>query len=333
MSKGYFNPDVVGRIAAIGLKARLPMEGSVSGMHRSPLHGLSPEFADHRAYYPGDDLRNIDWKVLGRTDRYYVKRFEEESNLRAHFFVDASRSMNYGADAAQPNSRSKFDVASTIAVAMAAVLLKQRDSVGFSAVSTTQSREHRPSSLSSQLPRMVELLEGTVPDGETDLGKVVSGLAERLPRRGLVVILSDLLTPLDHLYESLGKLQHSGHEVLLLHILHRDELELPFDDSVIFRDIEGNEELFAEPWAFRAVYREAMEQFSADVRQRCQFCGIDYLQILTDEEIGLRLSHFLHARQFTGPQRHRGNMSLLRDDPSPTTPPTSTDRSDTPPAV
>lgn len=323
MSKGYFNPDVLGRIAPIGLKARLPMEGSVSGMHRSPLHGLSPEFADHRAYYPGDDLRNVDWKVLGRTDRYYVKRFEEESNLRAHFFVDASKSMNYGLDPTRTESRSKFDVAATIAIAMAAVLLKQRDSVGLSTISTSVTREQRPSSLTSQLPRMVTMLEETVPAGETDLGSVVAGLAERLPRRGMVILLSDLLTPLDKLYESLGKLQHSGHEILLLHILHRDELELPFDDSVIFRDIEGNEELFAEPWAFRAAYKEAMEQFSSNVRQRCQFCGIDYLQLLTDEDLGLRLSHFLHARQFTGPQRHRGSMSLLRD--SESLPPTPSD--------
>jgi len=325
MPKTYFDPDVIGRIARIGLKARQPMEGTVSGMHRSPLHGLSPEFADHRAYYPGDDLRNIDWKVLGRTDRYYVKRFEEESNLRAHFIVDCSKSMLYGGEGTNTSagindtehSRSKFDVACTMAVALAAVLIKQRDSVGVSLVSSTVDREQPQSSLPSQLPRIVEMMESTKLSGDTDLGKVVSILSDRFPRRGLVVLISDLLTPLPQLYEAIGKLQHSGHEIMLLHLLHRDEVELPFQDSVIFRDSEGSEELFAEPWAFRQAYTAAMDEFSSDVRRRCQFCGIDYLRILSDEDLGLTLSHFLHARQFTGPMRHRGTMSGAEGESTP----------------
>lgn len=303
MPKAYYDPDLLGRIAAVGFHARQPMEGLISGMHRSPLHGLSPEFADHRAYYPGDDFRNVDWKVLGRSDKYYVKRFEEESNLRAHLVVDASRSMTYG------TGRTKFDAAATIAVSLAAVLLKQRDSVGLAAVSTDVVRDLPQSALPSQLPRMIELLEAVEPAGETDLGQVVSLLADRFPRRGLVVLLSDLLTPLPQLYDALGKLQYSGHEILLLHVLHRDEVELPFQDSVIFKDLEGQEELFAEPWAFREAYQQAMEEFSADVRRRCQFCGIDYLRLLTDEDLGRVLSRFLHTRQLTGPNRHRGRMS------------------------
>ena len=299
----YLDPELMSRLTAIGVKARQPMEGSISGLHRSPLHGLSPEFADYRSYTPGDDLKNIDWKVFGRSDRFYIKRYEEESNLRAFFVVDASASMTYG----QP--RSKFDIASTIACGMAGALIKQRDSVGLATISTKLSAELPQSSASSQLVRFADLLEKTKCVGETDLGQVVKMLADKYPRRGLVVILSDLLTPLDTLYDSLGKLQYSGHEIVILHVLHREEVELPFKDSVIFKDMEGSEELFAEPWAFREAYQAAMQGFIDEVRTRCQYCGIDYLQILTDENLGIRLSHFLHTRQLSGPMQHRGRIT------------------------
>lgn len=310
MPRSYIDPELLSRLTAIGVKARQAMEGSISGLHRSPLHGLSPEFADYRSYTPGDDLKNIDWKVFGRSDRFYIKRYEEESNLRAFFVVDASASMMYG------EGKTKFDVAATIACAMAGALIKQRDSVGLATISTKLSAELPQSSASSQLIRFDDLLTKTKCVGETDLGAVVKMLADKYPRRGMVVILSDLLTPLDTLYDALGKLQYSGHEILILHVLHREEIEMPFKDSVIFRDIEGTEEIFAEPWAFREAYQQAMEAFIADVRTRCQYCGIDYLQVLTDENLGARVSHFLHARQLSGPTRHRGRMtgSTVRKD-------------------
>lgn len=301
----YIDPELLSQLTAIGIRARQPMEGAISGLHRSPLHGLSPEFADYRSYTPGDDLKNIDWKVFGRSDRFYIKRYEEESNLRAFFIVDASTSMLYG------SPRTKFDIASTIACGMAGALLKQRDSVGLATISTTISQELPQSSASSQLIRFADILEQTKCSGETDLGQVVKRLADKYPRRGMVVVLSDLLTPLDTLYDSLGKLQHAGHEIVILHVLHREEIELPFKDSVIFRDMEGNEELFAEPWAFREAYQAAMQAFIEEVRTRCQYGGIDYLQILTDEPLGLRLSHFLHSRQLSGPKRHRGRIAGL----------------------
>ena len=303
MPPSYVDPELLSRLTAIGIHARQPMEGSISGLHRSPLHGLSPEFADYRSYTPGDDLKNIDWKVFGRSDRFYIKRYEEESNLRAFFVVDASASMMYG------KPRTKFDIASTIACGMAGALIKQRDSVGLATISTKVSQELPQSSASSQLIRLDDMLQKTKCLGETDLGRVVKMLADKYPRRGMVVVLSDLLTPLDTLYDSLGKLQYSGHEILILHVLHREELELPFKDSVIFKDIEGVEEIFAEPWAFREAYQAAMESFIGEVRTRCQYAGIDYLQILTDENLGVKLSHFLHARQLSGPTRHRGRMS------------------------
>ena len=307
-SSAYLNPEVIGRIAAIGFRAGQPMEGSVSGLHRSPLHGYSPEFADYRAYTPGDDLKGLDWRAFARSDRFYIKRFEEESNLRAWFIVDASASMRYG------ETTSKFDCAATAATSLAAVLLRQRDAVGAAAVSTVQKRELPHSGTPSQLMKLVELLETVELAGETDLGGAISTIADNLPRRGLVIVLSDLFTPLDRLYDALGKLQYSGHEIALFHVLHRDEVEMPFNDSVIFRDIEGTEELFAEPWSFRSAYRSAMETFMTTVRERCLYCGIDYVRLFTDEDLGSALTRFLHVRQQRGPARHRGRMSARPED-------------------
>lgn len=307
-SSAYLNPDVIGRLAAIGFRAGQPKEGSVSGLHRSPLHGHSPEFADYRSYTPGDDLKGLDWRAFARSDRFYIKRFEEESNLRAWLLIDASASMRYGTQG------TKFDTAATAAASLAAVLLRQRDAVGAAVVSAKVTRELPPSGTASQLMKLVDMLESVELAGETDIGSAISAIADSFPRRGLVLVFSDLFTPLDRLYDSLGKLQHSAHEIVLIHVLHRDEIELPFKDSVIFKDIEGTEELFAEPWAFQSAYRTAMETFMKSVRERCQYCGIDYVRLFTDDDLGGVLSHFLHVRQQRGPTRHRGRMSALPGD-------------------
>ena len=301
----FLDPDLLGQIAAIGVKSGRPMEGSIAGQHRSPLHGLSPEFADYRHYTPGDELKAIDWKVFGRSDRIYVKRFEEESNLRCYFVVDGSASMTYG------EPLNKFTVAGRIASAIAGALLKQRDSIGLSVLSNQVDQELPTSSASSQLMRFVDILEKTKLAGETDLGKIVRALADRFSRRGMVVILSDLFTSLEDLYDALGKLQHLGHEILVLHVLHPEELELPFTSSVLFRDIEGTEEIFAEPWIFRDAYKKAMENFVSEVRTRCQYCGIDYLLVRTNQDLAKTLSAFFHSRALRGPVRKHGSMASL----------------------
>lgn len=310
-SNAYLKPELIARIAAVGLRATGVVEGTITGLHRSPLHGLSPEFADYRDYTPGDDLKHLDWRAYARSDRFYIKRFEEESNLRAWLVVDASASMGYG-----ERGRTKYDVAATVAASMAALCVKQRDAVGLVTFDTEGRSELRPGATQLQLAKIAELLEGITPAGDTDLGPVLASLADRIPRRGVVVLLSDLFTPLESVYDALGKLQYAGHEVLVFHVLDRDEMELPFRTSVIFRDIEGEEELYAEPWAFRRAYQRAMQQFVDEVRSRCQYCGIDYLQIVTDEDLGLKLSHYLHQRLNRGPMKHRGRMASLEKEAS-----------------
>ncbi|MFN0196285.1 MAG: DUF58 domain-containing protein, partial [Planctomycetaceae bacterium] len=231
-SPEYLNPDILSQIVGIGLKSQQLVEGLIAGQHRSPLQGLSPEFVDYRDYTPGDDLKNLDWRIYGRSDRFYIKRYEEESNLRAYLMLDASASMKYGEE-----GKTKFDTAATIAASLAAVLLKQRDSVALTLFDERGRQELPPSAVPSQLYKLAEMLQTSTPGGKTDMGPVLATLADRIRRRAVTILISDFFTPLESLYAALGKLQHSGHEIIVIHVLHRDELELPFRDSVIFRDI------------------------------------------------------------------------------------------------
>ncbi len=291
-SPTYSDPEVLARIAGLSLRARHVVEGTISGMHRSPFHGFNVEFAEYREYSPGDDLRRLDWRVLGRTDRYYVKQFEEESNLRATLVIDASASMRYGS---QP--LTKFDYAATVAASLATLLVGQRDPVGLALFDSQPRKILPPSATQAQLARIIGELETAQPNRETDLGVVLQTLAEQVKQRGLVVIISDLLTDLEAFYDGLSRLQYRGHEIMMLHVLDRDEIDLPFNDLVLFRDIEGSEELYAEPWAFRKAYGVAMNDFISGVQSSCGARGIDYVLLRTDDDLGRSLSHYLHSRE------------------------------------
>ena len=255
-SPNYSDPDVLSRIVPLSLRARRVVEGSVSGLHKSPFHGSNVEFSAYREYAPGDDLRRLDWRVYGRSDRHYIKQFEEESNLRATIVLDASRSMRYG-----EGPLSKFDYAATIAASLATLLVAQQDPVGLALFDREQHDLIPPAATQAQLHEIIRRLENTTPDRETELGPVLQSLAGQLKRRGLVVIISDLLTDQDEWLEGLSRLQYAGHEIIMLHVLDRDEIEMPFDDSVMFCDIEGSEQVMAEPWNFRRAYRDAMQCF------------------------------------------------------------------------
>lgn len=296
------DPQLTAAVNAVGFAVRRPMEGPVSGHHRSPLHGLSPEFVDYRSYTPGDDLKNLDWKAHARSDRYYIKRYEEESNLRAFLIVDDSASMAY-----QPvggsNSRStrqrltKFQIATQIAVALTSCLLKQRDTVGLLTASRDVRIELRPSTSSSQLTQMIDKLSTRECAGETDLLGAISSAIDQLPRRAVIVVLSDFLTELDGLEQLLGKFRYAGHELIGCQILDRDEVDLPFQDSVIFKDIEGEDELFAEPWAFRKAYSAAMQEYRDDVQRRIQAAGYQFWPVVTDDDLPKLIPRYLFERR------------------------------------
>jgi uncharacterized protein (DUF58 family) len=303
----YLKPEILARIARLGLHAQRVVEGSISGLHRSPLHGLSVEFADYREYAPGDDLKRLDWRAYARSQRYVIKRYEEESNLRATILLDASRSMKY---AGKKASMSKNDYAATLAASLAALCVRQRDAVGLALVDESQRTWLRPAATQAQLAKIIDALEKSAPDRKTDLGAIMNRVADQIASRGIIIVISDVLTDLDSLYTGLGRLQHQGHEILIFQVLDPDEIELPFNDSVLFRDIEGvpgadgkPDELQAEPWAFRKAYRRAMNKFIDEIGARCRTAAIDHLLLTTDMDLGLALSSYLHGRQTAGVKR------------------------------
>jgi uncharacterized protein (DUF58 family) len=300
------DPKILARITPLGLRAQKVVEGSISGLHRSPLHGVSVEFADYREYSPGDDLKRIDWKAYARSNKFQIKRYEEESNLRATIVLDASASMRYGNGAF-----TKFQYASTLAASMAALLIRQRDAVGLAVFDEQERSWLKPAATSSQLIKICDTLEKTEPDRKTELSVVMKKVAGQIKARGLIFIISDLLTDLDSFYDSLGRLQHQGNEILIFQILDPDEIELPFKNSVLFRDIEGGkgaEELFAEPWAFRKAYKQAMQTFIGEVRGRCHYAGINHMMLKTSDDLGMALSHYLHGRE-QGMIGHAGKLT------------------------
>jgi uncharacterized protein (DUF58 family) len=299
-AKKYLDPHVLARIDKLGLRAHKVVEGAISGLHRSPLHGVSVEFADYREYSPGDDLRRLDWRAYARTNRHFIKQYEEESNLRATVFLDASASMKYGG---KSSAMTKFDYAATLAASLAALCVSQRDAVGMAVFDNAERVFVRPAATQAQLAKLIDVLERAKPERETELGAVMKQVCDKIRGRGVVIIISDLLCDLDSFYDGLGRLQHNGHETLVFQVLDPDEIELPFKDSVLFKDIEGAEQLFAEPWAFRKAYKKAMEQFIDEVASRCRFGGIDHLLQKTSDDLGVALSHYLHGRNVVGVRR------------------------------
>ena len=296
----YLDPAVLARIERLGLRAQKVVEGAISGLHRSPLHGVSVEFADYREYSPGDDLRRLDWRAYARTNRHFIKQYEEESNLRATILFDASASMKYAGRGA---AMSKFDYAATLCASLASLCVIQRDAVGLVVIDDDERVFVRPAATQSQLQKLIDVLERAKPERTTEIGSVLKRVADKIRSRGVVVVVSDLLCDLDAFYDGLGRLQHNGHEILVFQILDPDEIELPFKDSVLFKDIEGAEQLFAEPWAFRKAYQQAMEDFIAETGRRCRSAGIDHLLLKTSDNLGTALSHYLHGRQVVATRR------------------------------
>jgi uncharacterized protein (DUF58 family) len=293
-SRAYSDPDVIAQIADLTLRSRRLAEGAISGQHRSPFHGFNIEFAAYREYTPGDDLRRLDWRVFARSDRHYIKQYEEESNVRVTFVLDASASMNYrGARAAL----NKFDYAATLVVSLAMLLSRQQDPVGLVLFDEEAGRILPPSATQAQVTVMSEVLRACTPARKTELGGLLRSLTDRIRRRGFLVVVSDLFTDLETVYDGLDRLRFLGHEVLVMQVLDRDELELPFEGPTIFKDIEGDEQVFAEPGAFRRSYQGAIREFLADVRRACGARGYDHVCLYTDDHLGDSLARFLRSRE------------------------------------
>jgi uncharacterized protein (DUF58 family) len=292
-ARSYLDPAVVARLSHLDVRARLVVEGFIAGMHRSPFHGFSVEFAEHRPYMPGDPLKNLDWKVLAKSDRYLVKKYTEETNLRCHLLLDLSGSMGFQSPRA---SLSKFEYARSLAAALAYLMLGQQDAVG-ALLFSDRPRSFVPArSVRSHLDILLKTLAAGVPEGSTHLGPSLHELAERIKRRGLVVLLSDLMDTPENVLAGLQHFRHRHHEVIVFHILDPDEIEFPFNDTATFVDMESGERLTTEPWEIGPVYRARLEAWRERYRSACRERLIDYVPLDTRTPFDRALLAYLEKR-------------------------------------
>lgn len=288
----YLDPQTLDKIKRLDVRARLVVEGFITGQHRSPYNGFAIEFAAHREYAPGDDLRHIDWKVWSKTDRLYIKEYEEETNLKCHLLVDCSKSMRYG----EKSGWSKFDYAATAAASLAYMMQQQQDSVGMVLFSNKIIKNLRASSHPSHLKLILHELEQTQPDNQTDIADPFFVLASQIRQRGMVMLFSDLFLPPEQLAKSLAQFRLRRHEVVVFHVMHRDELEFPFQDNTLFRGMEMDAELHTEPRALRIAYLDAVESFLAEVKKVCAAAGVDHVMLDTAKPLSAVLSSYLSYR-------------------------------------
>lgn len=292
-ARRYLDPAVVARLAHLDVRARLVVEGFIAGMHRSPFHGFSVEFAEHRPYMPGDPLKNLDWKVLAKSDRYLVKQYTEETNLRCHLLIDLSGSMAFQSPRA---SLSKLEYARSLAAALAYLMLGQQDAVG-ALMFADQPLSFIPArSVRSHLDVLLKALGAGTPQGRTKLGPSLHELAERIKRRGLVVLLSDLMDKPEDVLSGLQHFRHRNHEVIVFHVLDPDEIEFPYSDTATFVDLESGERLTTEPWEIATRYRERLEAWRDRYRRACREQLVDYVPLDTRTPFDRALMAYLEKR-------------------------------------
>jgi uncharacterized protein (DUF58 family) len=290
--KSYFDPKVLAGISNLYLRARWVVEGIMSGVHRSRAKGFSVEFEEHREYSPGDEIRRIDWKALGKFDRYFIKEYEDETNLRAYLLLDASASMDYASDGI-----TKFDYACTLAASLAYLILKQQDAAGLVTFSDRIEALIPPRAKRDYLIQILHALENRGPAGETDVGKILEEIAGQLKRRGLVVLISDLLDEPEQILNGLRLFRFKGNDVIVFHLVDPAELDLPFDGNILFEDLEeANLRVIADPRAIRNTYRQVVSEFIDGLRKQCHDNCIDYQLISTATPLDQALASYLSWR-------------------------------------
>lgn len=290
----YLDSKALARLQGVRLRARRAVEGYVSGLHRSPYHGFSIEFAEHREYSPGDDLRYLDWKVFGRTDKYYLKEYEEETNLICYLVLDVSESMAYRSAAAP---LSKLDFAKRAAVALAYVVLQQQDSAGVVTFDKEIRTLVRPAGNPSRIKDILQIMDQAAAERKTSTGPIFHELAERFKKRGIVIVISDLFDDVEAMLAGLSHLRHRRHEVILLHVLDPAELEFPFEQVTLFQGLEQMPQVLVEPRGLRKAYLAEFNDYLWRLRRGCRMHQIDHVLMRTDQPVEAVLSSFLASRE------------------------------------
>jgi uncharacterized protein (DUF58 family) len=288
----YLDPAILARINALEFQARRIVDGYLSGMHRSPQHGFSVEFAQHREYVQGDDIRHIDWKVWGRTERFFLKQYELETNLVLWLLVDGSESMRYGS-----GNISKYDHACLAAASLAYLVSRQSDSVGLATFDAQIKAFLRPSSHASHLKDLLRILVAGASREKSKIGGVLHDASERFSRRGIVIIFSDLFDEPAEILAGLKHLRYLRHEVVVFHVMDAAELDFPFRQATLFKGLEQMPELLTDPLGVRAGYLEELRQFIDELEHGCRLHDIDFVDLRSDRELGPVLSEWLGKRE------------------------------------
>jgi len=293
----YLKPEIIARVDNLELVAKFIVEGFLIGLHKSPYHGFSVEFSSYRKYAPGDELKFVDWRVFARTDKFYVKQFEETTNLNCFIALDLSASMDFAdVDRKVGNDVTKFEYSSYLAAGLAYMMLQQGDAVSLVGFNADRFDFMPPSGKSNRLMQFLSQLSSFTPAGETDLGKGLSFLAERIKGRSMVILMSDLLINPGELTDVLSYLRYKNHEVIIFHILTNTELTFPFMHQTNFKDIETDQELITESGYIRDEYVSLLQKHIGRIRDTCEEMDVDFLPLSTSDELGGALMTYLSRR-------------------------------------
>ncbi len=278
------------------LRARLVVEGFITGLHKSPYHGFSVEFAEHRQYMPGDEIKHVDWKIYGKTDRYYIKQYEEETNLKSYIVLDASRSMAYASKGNLP----KIQYASFLVAALSYMMIKQQDAVGLAVYDERVNTYLPPHSTKGYLRQILIALEKVNASHKTGGGRSLHQIADRIKRRGLVVVVSDLLDNPDDIIAALKHFRHKKNEVIVMHVLDPLERSFAFETDAEFKDMETDEHLMTQPWQIRKSYQQTMAAFLERFKRECRENYVDYVLLDTATPYDVALFQYLNKRELLG---------------------------------
>ncbi len=290
----YLNPEILSKVSSMELRAKFVVEGFLTGIHKSPYHGFSVEFTEHRPYMPGDDLRKLDWKILAKTNRYYIKQFEQETNLSAHIFIDTSASMGFSSE--QKNI-SKLKYSSYLAASLSYLMIKQKDAVGLGLYDSTLYNYLSPRTSPSHLHRLLVALENMKPRSNTSISDAIGPFIEKIKRKGLIILISDLFDSIENILRLIKQFRYNGHEVIIFHIMDEQEVQFNYSNNLQFVDVESNESINTIPAQIKKQYKIAVEEFILKIKNSCHQHKIDYTLLTTSTKYDIALLQYLNKRQ------------------------------------
>ena len=292
VNKSFLDPSIISRISALDLRARLVVEGFMVGLHKSPYHGFSVEFSQHRPYMQGDNLSRVDWRVFGKTEKYFIKQYEEETNLRSYIILDSSKSMSFASE----KNVSKIDYASTLVAALSYLMVKQQDAVSLTIYSDKIEKHLPPKSSNAYLQQILKELTLLRTSSKTNSADSLNAIAEKIKRRGLVIIISDFFDDVDKTLKAIKHFAHLKNEVIIFQILDPMERTFGFGKDAIFKDLETDEELTTQPFQIQKAYQDAMNEFTNKIKRECLNSNFDYNLIDTSTPFDKALFSYIQKR-------------------------------------